>query len=73
VFFSGHLEAHLYEDHGASLATMPVMDVSPSEPVVLEKEVPAPKAGRVSLHLVDESGIDRGALQEVRVENAETR
>jgi hypothetical protein len=73
VFFSGHLEAHLYEDHGASLATMPVMDVSPSEPVVLEKEVPAPKAGRVSLHLVDESGVDRGALQEVRVENAETR
>jgi hypothetical protein len=29
--------------------------------------VPSGKAARVSLHLVDRNGVDRGALQEVRI------
>ena len=32
---------------------------------------PAQKAGRVSLHLVDENGVDRGALQEVQISGVE--
>jgi hypothetical protein len=69
VFFSGRLEAHFYDEHGGSLATLPMMNVSPAEAVTLDKEVSAGKAARVSLHLVDESGLDRGSLGEVRVED----
>src|SRR5579862_8020410 len=68
VFFAGRLVAHFYDQHGRSLGTSPVMDVSPAEPVSLEMEVaPTGKPERVSLHLEDENGLDRGALQEVQV------
>jgi hypothetical protein len=68
VFFSGHLVARLYDEHGHNMATVPVADVSPADAVSLETEISSPsKAARVSLHLIDESGVDRGALQEVSV------
>lgn len=68
VFFSGHLLAHFYDEHGRNVGTMPVVDVNPAEAVSLESEITPPsKPARLSLHLVDESGIDRGALQEVQV------
>jgi len=73
VFFSGHLEAWLYDEHGANLARTRVGDVSPIEAVSLEKEVSAAKAARVSLHLIDDSAVDRGSLQEIRIENGEIR
>jgi hypothetical protein len=72
VFFSGRLEAHLYDEHGASLAITPMMDVTPNEAAILEKEVPG-KAARVSLHLVDQGGVDYGSLGEVRVEEIDTK
>src|SRR5215472_14003521 len=52
VFFSGHLEAWFYDEHGANLARTKIASVSPAEAVSLEKEVAAPKAARVSLHLI---------------------
>jgi hypothetical protein len=68
VFFSGHLLARFYDEHGRSLGTMPIADVSPTEAVSLDLEVTPPgKSARLSLHLIDESGSDRGALQEVEV------
>ncbi len=68
VFFAGRLVAHFYDEHGRSLGTMPVIDVNPTEAVSLEAEVAVPaKPARVSLHLEDENGVDRGALQEVPV------
>lgn len=73
VFFSGRLVAHFYDEHGASLGSAPVINVDPSKPVTLDLEL-APAAGaarRVSLHLEDENGLDRGALQEVRVQTRE--
>ena len=74
VFFSGHLIAHFYDEHGTSLGIAPLMDVSPNETVSLQKELsPGGKAWRVSVHLVDETGVDRGALQEVRVQPEENR
>lgn len=73
VFYPGHLIAHFYDHRGAGVGTTSIMDVSPTEAVTLEKEIPAPKAVRVSLHLVDENGLDRGSLQEVRVESGENR
>jgi hypothetical protein len=45
-----------------------VADVSPNERVTLETEIASPeKTSRVSLHLLDDSGVDRGALQEVQL------
>ena len=74
VFFSGRLVARFYDEHGRSLGTMPIADVNPSEPVSLEAEiVPPGKPGRLSLHLEDENGVDRGSLQEVQVGTAENR
>lgn len=68
VFFSGRLVARLYDEHGAILGTMPVIDVNPTEAVSLDQEISCPeKAARVSLHL-ESNGADRGPLQEVRVE-----
>ena len=68
VFFSGHLVAQFYDERGVSLGTLPVADASPAELVVLQTEVaPKGQAARVALHLIDENGVDRGALQEVRI------
>ena len=57
VFTAGHLVAHFYDDHGSSLGTMVVANVTPAEPVLLETEVaPSGKPARVSLHLEDDPG-----------------
>jgi hypothetical protein len=68
VFFSGRLLARFYDEHGRSLGSMPVADVSPTEAVSLEAEIAPPgKPARLSVHLEDGNGVDRGALQEVHV------
>jgi hypothetical protein len=68
VFYPGHLIAHFYDEHGRNLGTVPVADVTPVDAVELQKELtPSGKAARVSIHLIDDEGIDRGALQEVQV------
>lgn len=74
VFFAGHLVAHFYDQHGASSGVLPVAEVSPAEPVSLAAQLaPAAKPARVSLHLEDASGVDRGALQEVQISNGDNR
>jgi hypothetical protein len=74
VFFSGNLVAHFYNEHGATLGAMPVASVDPTETVSLETEIaPSGKPARVSLHLEDSNGLDRGSLQEVSVGPAENR
>jgi hypothetical protein len=66
VFYAGDLVAHLY-GRGAP-TTMKLMSVAPTEPVQLHSTIQAPpKTTRVSVHLVDPSGLDRGPLGEVRV------
>ena len=66
MFFSGRLVAHFYNEHGASLGTMPVAEVSPSDAVSLDTEIaPQGNPARVSLHLEDSNGVDRGSLQEI--------
>jgi hypothetical protein len=68
VFYSGRLLARLYDEHGHAVAAMPVAEVNPSEPVSLETEITSPgKSARLSIHLMDDSGVDRGALQEVQL------
>ena len=68
VFYTGHLIAHIYDQHGHVAAALAVAEVNPGELVSLETEIASPgRSGRVSIHLVDENGVDRGALQEVQL------
>ena len=68
VFYSGRAIAHFYDEHGHSVGVTPIVDVDPSKAVSLDTEISSPaKSARLSIHLVDESGTDRGALQEVPV------
>jgi hypothetical protein len=74
VFFSGRLVVHFYDEHGSSLGSSAIAQVNPAEAVLLDAEVVPPgKPARVSLHLEDENGLDRGALQEVRVGGGDNR
>lgn len=74
VFFPGTLEARFYNGHGARIGSSRIADVDPNETVVLNQEVTAPEGSeRVSLHLMDENGIDRGPLQEVQVSTGANR
>ncbi len=73
VFFAGRLVAHVYNEHGAELNSVPVKDVDPIELVGLETEIaPAERPTRISLHLEDWNGLDRGSLQEVPVLTGES-
>jgi hypothetical protein len=68
VFYSGHLVARLYNEHGHVATVAPIADVTPTERVSLNAEIPSPaKCSRLSIHLIDDSGMDRGALQEVQL------
>src|ERR1700730_13985693 len=74
VFFAGRLVAHLYNEHGSSLGSIPVAEVDPVEFPSLETEIAPPgKPARISLHLEDWNGLDRGSLQEVQVGTGENR
>ena len=72
VFFAGRLVVHLYDEHGGNVGTMPLTQVDPADLVVLETELTPPvKTFRISLHLEDANGLDRGSLQEVKVEEVQ--
>ena len=74
VFFPGRLVAHFYNEQGSSTGTQPLAEVSPTDLVVLDMETtPQGKPVRVSLHLEDQSGLDRGVLQEVRIRTGDIR
>jgi hypothetical protein len=66
VFYAGDLVAHFYGRGGRGTAKL--MSVTPIEPVQLQTTIQAPpNTTRVSVHLVDASGLDRGPLGEVLV------
>lgn len=74
VFFAGHLIARFYDEHGSLTGSVRVVDVNPTELVSLDSAVvPTGKATRVSLHLEDENGIDRGSLGDVRIADRDNR
>jgi hypothetical protein len=69
VFFPGKLVAHLYDGRGVAIGTRELEQVDPKNPVKLQTLVQdAGQAARISLHLVDANGLDRGALGEVVVD-----
>ena len=68
VFFPGQLEARFYDRQGSKLGAAPVQEVTPFEILNLQQTVQAPAdTARVSLHLVDRNGLDRGPLGETVV------
>ena len=74
VFFSGRLVAHFYGENGAKLNSVALTDVDPSDLASLDTEIATTgKPVRISLHLEDRSGLDRGSLQEVLVGSKENR
>jgi hypothetical protein len=69
VLYPGKLVAHFYDTRGVAIGTQSLVEVDPRNAVVLQTSVNEPgRAGRISLHLEDASGLDRGALGEVAVE-----
>ncbi|MFZ0519222.1 MAG: hypothetical protein WAM20_19395 [Acidobacteriaceae bacterium] len=69
VFYAGDLVVHLYGREART--TVKLMSVVPTEPVRLHITLQAPpNTTRVSVHLVDSNGLDRGPLGEVRVQPA---
>lgn len=74
VFFAGRAIAHFYDEHGTPLGTAPVAQVSPTKTLSLDQELtPAGKCARLSIHVVDDTGLDRGALQEIQVGGPDNR
>ena len=74
VFFAGRLVAHFYNEHGADLESVALTEVDPVEEVSVETAVDPPgKAARVSIHLEDWNGLDRGSFQEVPIGSPEKR
>ncbi len=72
IFFPGHLVAHFYNQHGSAVGRLPLSAARPDKLVVVDTEIaPQGAASRVSLHLEDETGLDRGALQEIQIGTAE--
>jgi hypothetical protein len=70
VFFSGRLVAHFYNEHGATIGTMPLADVNPAEVVSLETEI---GSTRLCLCFSSEARKTSSALRRKRpsVENAQ--
>ena len=68
VFYPGELKAYLYDHGGLGRGEVSLGSVRPQDPVTLKQSIPADKKiARVSIHLVDSTGSDRGALGEVFV------
>jgi hypothetical protein len=74
VFFPGRLAAHFYNEHGSMTDTLPLGEVTPTKPVAFDAEIaPRGKPTRLSLHVEDQDGLDRGALQEIQIKPEEIR
>jgi hypothetical protein len=71
VLFPGKLVAHFYDGHGMAMGTKAILQVDPRNAVVLQTVVEGPEqTGRISVHLEEANGLDRGALGEVVVESS---
>jgi hypothetical protein len=71
VFFPGQVIAYFYSSRGSAMGTQPIIAVDPRKVVSLQNSVAfSGHPGRVSLHLVDTNGSDRGSLGEVVIEDS---
>ena len=69
VFFPGKLQAHLFDAYGVEQqSAIDIEAVAPQTRVELQRETkPQVRPARLSIHLVDDQGIDRGSLGEAAV------
>ena len=68
VFFPGELKAYLYGRGGVEQTEVSLETVRPRDLITLHQAIDADKnIARVSIHLIDSNGADRGALGEVFV------
>jgi hypothetical protein len=68
VFFAGKLVARLYDVEGNEVGSVPLESVIPVDLVKLNQAIRISTATtKISIHLIDRSGVDRGSLGEVRV------
>jgi hypothetical protein len=68
VFYPGELKAYLYGRGGVEQTEVSLGAVRPQDLIALHQTIDAGKnIGRVSIHLIDSNGADRGALGEVFV------
>jgi hypothetical protein len=71
VFFPGTLTAYLYDMKNATVGVVTLQPVNPLETLEVRKEILAdPSVARVSIHLVDDHGIDRGSLSDAPIAEA---
>jgi hypothetical protein len=72
VFFPGNLSAYVFDARGVRTAAVPIQAASPLDLVNVQQQIPgSPGDARVSLHLIDEQGVDRGSLSEATISKAE--
>jgi hypothetical protein len=68
VFYAGDLVAHYYSRGGEAIGTATIGTADPLQPLKLQATVQAPPdTFRVSVHVVDPHGLDRGPLGEAFV------
>jgi hypothetical protein len=72
VFFPGRLTAYLFDIRGTQTGIVPLQSVSPLDIVEVHTEISAsPATARISIHLMDERGMDRGSLGEASILKAD--
>jgi hypothetical protein len=68
VFVPGKLSAHIFDSQGVGVAVIELQAADPLNAVELSQTVRAIEgADRVSIHLNDEQGVDRGSLSEAKI------
>lgn len=71
VFFPGNLVVYVYDANGKRTRTVLLQQANPMELIDLNKEINASSGdSRVSIHLIDERGLDRGSLGEAQLAKA---
>jgi len=66
VFFPGELRVFMYDAEGTERYEIPLESVRPQDAIDVHQTIAAsPGIARISVHLIDTSGLDRGALGEV--------
>jgi len=73
VFCAGSLRAHVFDLRGIEIAVVDLQAVDPLNAVELNQTLKvADGADRVSIHLHDQQGVDRGSLGEAKIAKVET-
>jgi hypothetical protein len=72
VFFPGELIVHGFNPRGIETDAVPLLRVDPANSVELQQQVRlSPNAVRISVHLVDDAGVDRGTVGEALISKTE--